>query len=55
MFSAEIAASFRRYCPDQVIRVPAASRQPILSLRSPSVMILPALTGKPAFLSPIKI
>lgn len=55
MFSAEIAASFRRYCPDQVIRVPAASRQPILSLRSPSVMIPPALTGKPAFLSPIKI
>ncbi len=55
LLSAEVAASFRRYCPDQVMRVPAASQQPILSLRSPSVMILPALTGKPAFLSPIKI
>ena len=44
LLSAEVAASFRRYCPDQVIRVPAASRQPILSLRSPSVMIPPALS-----------
>lgn len=34
LLSAEIAASFRRYCPDQVIRVPtafpAADSQPSL-------------------------